>query len=202
MDKNGLRRRFFAEERRIYAFTNPAMLRLTFDKDDGSNPRLMTAARNYAERFAEFKAMKKGLLLYGDVGTGKSFAAACIVNHVIEQGFPARFTNFAEIEKEKNIARLNRYDLLVLDDFATERNTGYMNELVFAVIDSRVQSGLPMIVTTNLTADELKKTSDPDRAKVLSRLLGACEPIKVDGDDRRRGQLRKDHNTVKTMLGL
>lgn len=195
------------DEIRSEAFTNARMYEYTFAVDDGTNTMLSTVARNYVEKFDTFKAMHKGLLFYGGVGTGKSFAAACIVNALTDKGIRARFTNFSEIESERRenedaIRRLNRYDLLVLDDFATERDTSYMNEIVFAVIDARIQSGLPMVVTTNLTADELKKCVDPDKAKVISRLLGACEPIEVKGEDRRRKQLRTDHADVKKLLGI
>lgn len=195
------------ERLRTEAFDSPQMLECTFANDDGKNEMLSTLAKNYAEKFSQFKQMHKGLLLYGSVGTGKSFAAACIVNYLIGKGIPARFTNFAEIEAEKRededaIKDLRRFDLLVLDDFATERDTSYMREIVFAVIDARIQSGLPMIITTNLTADELKKTNDPDKAKIYSRLLGACEPIEIKGDDRRRKALRENHADIKKMLGI
>lgn len=205
--KRKLARQNRQERLRNEAFNNQMMLENTFTADDGANPVLMTAARNYAEKFDIFKKMHKGLLFYGSVGTGKSFAAACIVNHLIEEGIPARFTNFSEIEAERRededaIKDLGRFDLLVLDDFAAERDTSYMREIVFAVIDARIQSGKPMVITTNLTAEELKKASDPERAKVYSRLLGACEPIEVKGDDRRRGQLRKDHKNIKELLGI
>ena len=43
------------------------------------------------------KAENLGLLLWGDVGTGKSFVAACIVNALLEQGIPVLMTNFSKI---------------------------------------------------------------------------------------------------------
>ena len=38
-----------------------------------------------------------GLLLWGKVGTGKSYFAGCIANALMEQEIPVRMTNFALI---------------------------------------------------------------------------------------------------------
>ena len=48
------------------------------------------------------------------------------------------------------------YPLLILDDFGMERGTEYGLEQVYSVIDSRYQSGKPLIATTNLTLEELQ----------------------------------------------
>ncbi len=67
-----------------------------------------------------------GLLLWGGVGTGKSFMAGCIANALMEQEVAVCMTNFARIMNELNNAfagrnevvdRLCGYPLLVIDDF-------------------------------------------------------------------------------------
>ena len=102
-----------------------------------------------------------GLLLFGDVGTGKSFLAGCIANALLEQDVPVLMTNFPTIlnrmtglfgsDRADFLADLNAYDLLILDDLGAERGTEYALEQVFAVIDARYRSRKPLIVTTNLT---------------------------------------------------
>ena len=42
-------------------------------------------AKRYVEQWKKVKAENLGLLLWGDVGTGKSFVAACIANALMEQ---------------------------------------------------------------------------------------------------------------------
>ena len=78
-------------------------------------------------------------------------------------------TNFALIlndlaasfeNRNEYISRLCRYPLLILDDFGMERGTEYGLEQVFNVIDSRYRSGKPLIVTTNLTLDDLRNPED------------------------------------------
>lgn len=183
----------------------------TFEKDDGGNPKIMRVAKKYAENFAEMKRMKKGLLLFGGVGTGKTFAAACIANALIAKGIPCMVTNFSRLintmfgmndGKQEYIDGLNQYDLLVIDDLAAERDTEFVQETVMNIIDSRYRSGLPLIVTTNLTEQQLKKPDDMRKSRIYSRLMQMCTPIRVDGADRRKQALRNDYEYVSKLLGL
>ena len=54
-------------------------------------------AKRYVEQWKKVKAENLGLLLWGDVGTGKSFVAACIANALLDQGIPVLMTNFSKI---------------------------------------------------------------------------------------------------------
>jgi DNA replication protein DnaC len=199
-----------AEMRRM-GFPDEELRKWTFAQDDHTNERISTVAINYAEKFVEMRKNGKGLLFFGEVGTGKTFAAACIVNALIDRGFPCLMTNFARLTntiqgmfdgKQEYIDSLNNFDLLVIDDLASERNTEYMNEIVFNIIDSRYRAGLPMIITTNLTAKELKSSTEIAKQRVYSRLLERCIPIEVQGVDRRRKRLQEDFKEYADMLGL
>lgn len=196
---------------RRLGFPDVEMSRWTFADDDNSNKRVSEIARRYAENFREMEDRGKGLLLYGTVGTGKTFAAACIANALIDKGVPALVTNFARLTntiggmyegKQQYIDGLSRFDLLVIDDLASERDTEYMNEIVFQIIDSRYRSGLPLIVTTNLTAEEIKHPAEVKRQRIFSRLLEMCIPVEVKGADRRKEALKTDFNELKDLLGL
>ena len=70
---------------------------------------------------------------------------------------------------------MRRYELLILDDFGTERGSEFAQEQMFHIVDSRYRSQLPMIVTTNLTLDELKEPQDLGRARICDRLLDRPE---------------------------
>ena len=183
----------------------------TFANADGTNEQIMTAAQNYVDHFGEFLKSGKGLLLFGTVGTGKTYAAACIANALIDKGYPVLMTNFARIAntvggmwegKQEYYDSLNRYPLLILDDLATERKTEYMQEIVFNVIDSRYRANLPLIVTTNLTSEELKHPSDISYQRTFSRLLEMCLPVKIEGKDKRLEKLKADIQPMRELLGL
>ena len=91
---------------------------------------------------------------------------------------------------------------MVIDDLASERNTEYMDETVFNVIDARERNGKPLIITTNLTSRELKDASNIRKARVYSRLFDLCFPYEVKGTDRRRISLKEDYDELSTLLGV
>ncbi len=204
------RQQRIAEMKKI-GFPESEMCRWTFETDDGQNKKVSMVARNYADNFREMLKRGKGLLLFGEVGTGKTFYSACIVNDLIEKGYPCMITNFARLVntisgmyegKQKYIDGLNRFDLLVIDDLAAERDTEYMNEIVYNIIDSRYRAGLPTIITTNLSAEEIKNPADISKQRTYSRLLEMCVPVEVKGKDRRREKLKDDYSELKDILGL
>ena len=68
----------------------------TFSNDNRQNP-LMDKAHAYVENWKEAYKSNIGLLLFGDVGTGKSFFAGCIANALLDQDVPVLMTNFPTI---------------------------------------------------------------------------------------------------------
>jgi DNA replication protein DnaC len=206
-------REFQSEVRRLrkLGFPDAEMANWTFANDDGADSKISSIARKYVDNFAEMKKRGKGLLLYGTVGSGKTYIAACIANELINRGRPCLVTNFARITntlqgmfegKQRYLDDLNRLDLLVIDDLSAERDTPFMNEMVFNVIDARYRSGKPLIVTSNLTSEELMRPNSIDKQRIYSRVLEMCFPVEVKGVDRRKKKLRDDAADMARLLGL
>ena len=196
---------------KMLGFPDAEMQRWTFDADDHKNDKISQVALRYVEHFPEMMQKGKGLLLYGSVGTGKTFISACIVNALIEQGHPCLMTNFARLTntissmrdgKQEYLDALGRFHLLVIDDLASERDTEYMGEIVQSIIDARYRSGRPLIITTNLSSDDLKRPSDLRKQRVYSRLFEMCIPVEVAGADRRKEKLKMDYREMHKLLGL
>lgn len=194
---------------RSAAFPDPILKSYRFDQDDGKNPQASQMCKNYVQHFNDMKEKHEGLLLYGSVGTGKTFLAVAIANALLDKGIPCCVTNFSRLAnallalkegKQEYLDSLGNYDLLVIDDLGVERNTDYMTEQIFCIIDSRERSGKPLIVTTNLTPMELKHPADTGKERIYSRLLGMCYPIEVTGEDRRKLELRKSYVDLKALL--
>ena len=173
------------EDNRRMCFSDKTLRGYTFDKDDCVQPKLSEFAHDYVDHFREHKKNGLGVLFYGTVGTGKTFMSACIANALIDSGYSCYMTTFSRIsnklqstfEKQDVIDDLMKYDLLIIDDLATERDTEYMNEVVITVIDERYRCGKPLIVTTNLTGSELKNPADINKNRLYSRLFEMCQPI-------------------------
>ena len=77
-------------------FTDPAMQGWTFENDNGKCPQ-MEHAHFYVENWETMKERNIGYLLWGGVGTGKSYFAGCIANALMEREIPVCMTNFALI---------------------------------------------------------------------------------------------------------
>ena len=201
----------YLQKMRKEAFPDASLEGCSFDRDDTSNVRVSNIARRYVENFDEMRRRGKGLLFYGTVGTGKTFMSACIANALIDKYYPCLVTNISRLTntlsgmfdgKQAYIDGLNRYELLVIDDLFSERDTEYVGEIVMQIIDSRYRAGLPLIVTTNISADELKNPSDIRRQRIYSRLLEMCVPVEVKGIDRRKAKLKEDYKELEDLLGL
>ena len=197
------------EELKRRGFTDPAMREWTFANDNGRNPQMKTA-RFYVEHWEDMKAGNIGYLLWGSVGTGKSYLAGCIANALLEQDVPVLMTNFPTIlnrmtglfgsERADFLASLNAYDLLILDDLGAERGTEYALEQVFAVIDARYRSRKPLVVTTNLTLDALKHPDDLAHARIYDRILEICAPILFGGENLRVEKANEMKTAARNLL--
>ena len=201
---NDLVRRLKAE-----GFSDPSMLDWTFENDNGRSPQMHHAHR-YVEQWQTMRSENLGLLLWGGVGTGKSFLAGCIANALMEQEVPVRMTNFTRILNELNgslsgrndvVDKLCRYPLLIIDDFGMERGTEYALEQIYNIVDSRYRSRKPLIVTTNLTLDEIRYPQDTAHARIYDRLLEMCIPISCIGVSLRKENAQEKLERLKLLIG-
>ena len=190
-------------------FSDPAMLDWKFENDNGRSPQMCHAHR-YVEQWQTMRAENLGLFLWGGVGTGKSFLAGCIANALMEQEVPVRMTSFARILNELNssfsgrnevVDKLCRYPLLIIDDFGMERGTEYALEQIYNIIDSRYRSRKPLIVTTNLTLDEIRHPQDTAHARIYDRLLEMCIPVSCIGVSFRKENAQEKLKRMKLLIG-
>ena len=180
-----------------------------FENDDKcGDAQSMKSIFLYAENFEKMLSMHKGLLIYGDIGVGKSFAAACAANRIIEKGYKCKMTDFSKIinmlwgmtsGKQEYIDKLNAPDLLIIDDLGAERDTEYANEIIMNVISARCKSGKPIIITTNIIPKEFTEIK---KQRIYSRLYEMCIPINFKGQDRRQKIMADDYMQLKELLEL
>lgn len=175
--------------------TCPGALRHTFMDDDGQRPEVTAACQRYIDHWDEMLAENIGILFYGSVGTGKTFYASCIANALLERRVAATATSFPRLlnllqgaqEKQRLLDSLARYKLLILDDLGVERDSTFGLEQIFNIIDARSHVHLPIIVTTNLTMEELRNPGSMPYARIYDRVLEMCPvALKLTGDSRRR----------------
>lgn len=186
-----------------------ALRECTFANDLGYNPQIQKA-HDYVDKFSQMQENGAGLLLWGGIGTGKTFLAGCIANALIDRQVPILMTTFGRIlntltgmfQEDRNgyIDSFSRYSLLILDDLGMERSTEFALEQVFNVIDTRYRSKKPMIVTTNLTLEELKHPPDVAHSRIYDRILEVCVPIKINNQNIRIINREANFKEMATLL--
>lgn len=190
-------------------FHDRRLLEYTFSNDKGYNPEIARAKR-YVELFSDMEVRGMGLLLWGNVGTGKTFIAACVANALMEKRISVFMTNFSRImnymmgmagtDRNAYLDELNRYRLLVIDDLGVEHDSSFAVEQVFSVIDSRCQSGKPMLITTNLGIGEMREPRDIPHARIFDRVLAHCYPVRINNTRIRQQVAEQNIAEAKRLL--
>ena len=159
--------------------------------------------QNYSDNWVENKSKGKGLFLYGSVGTGKTMLACIIGQDLIKMGYAVKFLSvydilrrpqgFAYAEANEDFDEMiKKVHLLIIDDLGAERATSFAKEQIMAVLDMRYGTGLPMIVTSNLSNEELSNPKDIIDARIKSRITELKAVHMTGADYRRTIAKRKD----------
>lgn len=210
-EMNELRHREKFEKLKQIAFDDLSLTKNTFAHDDGSNQNT-EKAQIYVENWYEMFNKNIGLMLFGDVGTGKSFIAACIANALIEKNVSVRMTNFSNIlttlsdfnekDRSKYLDELVSYDLLIIDDFGIERDTEYAVEQVYTVINKRYLTKKPLIITTNISYNAIVDKDVPMKYKrIYDRINEMCQPVLFKGKNYRDDIANEKRRKMKELLG-
>ncbi len=163
----------------------------------------------YADRFSEMTAKGQGLLFWGNIGSGKSFAAGCIANSLLEQKVPVIMTSFVKVleafqqggdAETAMLHAIRSAKLAIFDDLGAERSTSYALEKVYGVINDRYVSCRPMILTTNLTLDQIQRETRPEYSRIYDRILSCCFPVQLNGKSWRRAEARDRYNEMRKLL--
>lgn len=170
----------------------------TFTKweHDLGNKKMYDLGIKYVKHFKEMKEKNLGLLIYGSPGNGKTFLSGCIANALIEEFIPIvcvsaigildrikdSFGRYGDEGVQSILNCLDNAELLVIDDLGTENNTPWSRATMYQIIDARYRKKKPLIVTSNLTMQQLKKRYDEDceneKGRTYDRLVNEmCTPI-------------------------
>ena len=164
---------------------------------DGEALTRMTQIYNYCKSWAsDFGRDSNSILMCGQTGLGKTHLSLAIANVVVAMGYNVIYSSagnlLSKLEKEK----FGRYtgeespeemvlscDLLVLDDLGTEYTREFERAAIYNIVNTRLLSGLPTIINTNLLYDEIAEKYDK---RVYSRLIGNYQPLEFLGEDVRQ----------------
>ena len=205
IEQDRLRKNCFISKNQIaYTFENA---------DEDTDKEIIKKTKNYVKHFEEMRKDNVGLLLYGNVGSGKTYIACSIANAIItEYSYTVKMRNFAQIlndlqkggfnlDRNEYIEQITSSTLLILDDFGIERNTEYALEQIYNVINARYLKARPTIITTNLNFKDIEKEQeDIMLGRIYSRIIEMCLPLRVTGLDRRKIQSKEKLKKAQNLI--
>lgn len=195
-------------------FLSKNQIAYTFENaDENTDKEIIKKAKNYVKHFEEMRKDNVGLLLYGNVGSGKTYIACSIANAIItEYSYNVKMRNFAQIlndlqkggftlDRNEYIEQITNPTLLILDDFGIERNTEYALEQIYNVINARYLKARPTIITTNLNFKDIEQEQeDIMLGRIYSRIIEMCLPLRVIGVDRRKIQSKEKLKKAQNLI--
>ncbi|KGK88007.1 DNA replication protein [Clostridium sp. HMP27] len=167
-----------------------------WDHDLG-NSKMYDLGLKYVKHFKEMKEQNLGLLIYGQPGNGKTFLSGCIANELLNNFIPVvcvsaigilerikdSFGKYGDDGIQSILNCLDNADLLIIDDLGTENNTAWSRSTMYQILDTRYRKKKPLVVTSNLTMDQLRKRydqecEDNEKGRTFDRLVNEmCTPI-------------------------
>ena len=138
------------------------------DHGDPKRRELASAHQNVRTYVRHYpRSTKKGLLLAGDTGTGKTHLAVAVLRALIARGFEGLFVDYLsflnrirqsyETPSHARAEHLNNAmetEILVLDDLGAERPKPWAEDTITALITHRYNYEKAIIATTNLDVKE------------------------------------------------
>ena len=149
---------------------------------------------DYARKFS---LHSRSMYLNGGTGLGKTFLSACIARAVVQQGYSVVYETaialFSCMEKQKfgsateeelrMVQRIQEADLLILDDLGTEMPTAFVPTALYSIVNGRILSGKPTIISSNLALGEISRRYSP---QIASRIMGEYINLLFLGTDIRQ----------------
>ena len=184
--------------------------RYTFAADDAPESKVSVQCRRYVQHWDEALKHHYGLMLLGPVGTGKTYYGACIANALKDRGVPALLVTVNRLvhtpsrsdAPQKLTDELNRFPLVVLDDFHLSDMSSYAVSVLEGFINVRAEAKKPLIITSNLEPkafDARHETMAEER--IFSRLNElCCAQLALVGESRRVASASARRHNLAALL--
>jgi len=172
--------------------------KLPFKNFEG-DPRFGDSVRVILKDMDNFYDEGKSYAFIGNLGTGKSYAACCILKSAVVAGYDCHYSQMAEIvnnllsgrDTKGYLTDLLEYDVLVIDEFdpcwvfPSEKVERIFGSNLEYILRTRFQNGMPTIVCSN--AADIDEVLSNDFAKAFASLRNMYMTVYVvTGKDFRK----------------
>lgn len=168
------------------------------DKPDGTgqNPReVMRKILSYCQQYAaDFNENSGSIFMLGDTGLGKTHLSLAIASKVIDKGYNVLYgcgqdflhsienEHFGRVQDSDTLGAILQADLLILDDLGAEYGTEFYVSTIYNIVNTRLNTGRPTIISSNLTVKEIEKKYN---RRIVSRLFSSYTCLRFVGNDVR-----------------
>jgi DNA replication protein DnaC len=161
------------------------------------NEIVVRRVREYCREIDQNLERGRGLWIYGSAGTGKTTLAMLVSRIALEAGRSVAIYSLPKLlsrirrtydadageqSYSELFERLATVDLLHIDDLGAEKQTEWVLEQLYALVNERYESQRSLVVTTNHDESELEEQIG---ARVVSRLAEMCDTLPLFDDDQR-----------------
>lgn len=131
-----------------------------FSNESGNWFNVRECIRTWLANFSP-QTTKKGLLLWGSIGIGKTYFLCCIAKAIARKGYSVKFMDFMQLTSKLRtmysqkqptgplVESLMSCDLLVIDELARGKNTEFEWSFLDELIVGRYNRAGSMVIATN-----------------------------------------------------
>lgn len=167
---------------------------------------ILNRSKAFVEDFSKKDSHRGNILIYGEVGLGKTFLTNCIAKAILDRGHKVLYLSATELyqdilspylmNQENSLADLYKYvyncDLLIIDDLGTEMINSFTKTNFFEIINQRIIRGKSTIISTNLELMDLKNKYTE---RIMSRIIAEYTVFQIYGENIRYQKRFKNTNT-------
>jgi len=167
--------------------------------------------KNQIMRMAEcsFITRHENILITGSTGIGKSYVASAIGNEACTQGYKVMYVNTAKLLSRlkmaradgsyiKEVARIEKQDLLLLDDFGLQTFDNNSRSILMEIIEDRhgkhstiITSQVPVSHWYELIGEQTIADA------ILDRIVHDAHRIELAGESLRKRQRSKSEEEIE-----
>ncbi|HEU0019865.1 MAG TPA: ATP-binding protein [Thermoleophilaceae bacterium] len=186
--------------------------------------------RRFIDDLQENLENGRGLWFYGDVGTGKTSLAMLVADRALKRGFSVAIYSIPRLFNELRgtyddesresflglFGKLCSVDLLILDDLGAERQTDWVLEQLYSIVNERWQNRRSIIVTSNIPTDKTSRITlrlgeeidelhelgqRQGRARELTSVIARMEALKKELADLDRNPQHDPFEMMREQIG-